>query len=71
MAELEAMKAQLSHLKALMNETTCGRDSASAEPEHDNGTVTEDIYQLEEIEPIENVREKSSEPPSIEQILVR
>lgn len=64
------MKAQLSHLKALMNEASCGRESTSVEPEHDNGIVTEDAYQHEETESVENLRQKCSEPPSIDQILV-
>lgn len=69
-AELEAMKAQLSNLKALMNETNCGRESADGEPERNNEIVTEDSHQPEETERLENIQQKINDAPSIDQIMV-
>ncbi|XP_008202669.1 uncharacterized protein LOC100679056 isoform X1 [Nasonia vitripennis] len=83
-AELEAMKAQLSYLKALMNNATGEREPVDGiqnsgpelvedEPPIINGGV-DDVYQLEENHSNEyndldeTVKPKRSELPSVEQI---
>lgn len=80
------MKAQLSHLKALMNNATGGREPIDGIPNSElelvedespimNGNV-DDVYQIEENnsneynDPNETVRPKRSELPSVEQIQV-